>query len=269
MTKPMFTAVVNPYQGCYIGPEQLLPLLHSADSGLAAFQQQLAASIEAWQKLYQLIWLDIPPAAAGFIPAALAAGFEYHHGQGQQLMLVKKLRPDAYLPLAATHSIGVGGLVWSGDPQRRGQVLMVQEQPLPGQTPGYFKLPGGMVEPKENFAIALQREVFEETGVRAKLSGMLGLRHHHQGQFGASNVYLIGVLFASSAHSLPEVWPQVGEIAQARWFEPDAYLSDEKAHPYNKLILRRALSAPLWSAAEIAEYRTRHHDYEIFIGEGA
>lgn len=267
MSAELFRAVVNPYAGCYLGPEQLLPLLQSMDSASAVtvFSQKLQASVAAWQPLYQLVWLELPASAAVLIPVALAQGFEFHHCQPQQLMLVKKLQPQAYLPLAATHSIGVGALVWSGDRQNRGQVLMVQEQPLPGQAAGYFKLPGGMVEPKEHLVQAVQREVLEETGVSAQFAGLLGLRHHHQGQFGASNLYLICVLYANSPQVLPLLSPQVGEIACARWFWPEEYLNDEKAHPYNKLLLSRALAAPLWSDTKIAQYRARHDDYEIFI----
>jgi len=267
MSAELFRAVVNPYAGCYLGAEQLLPLLQSMDSvsAVAVFRQRLQASLVAWQPLYQLVWLDLPASAAVLIPAALAQGFEFHHCQPQQLMLVKKLQPQAYLPLAATHSIGVGALVWSGDRQNRGQVLMVQEQPLAGQAAGYFKLPGGMVEPKEHLVQAVQREVLEETGVSAEFAGMLGLRHHHQGQFGASNIYLVCVLYAGSPAVLPALSPQVGEIAMARWFWPEEYLSDEKAHTYNKLLLSRALAAPLWSDTKIAQYRARHDDYEIFI----
>lgn len=267
MSAELFRAVVNPYAGCYLGPEQLLPLLQSMDSASAVtlFSQKLQASVAAWQPLYQLVWLELPASAAVLIPVALAQGFDFHHCQPQQLMLVKKLQPQAYLPLAATHSVGVGGLVWSGDREHRGQVLMVQEQPLPGQAAGYFKLPGGMVEPKEHLVQAVQREVLEETGVSAEFAGVLGLRHHHQGQFGASNLYLVAVLYAGSPGGLPQLAPQAAEIASARWFWPEEYLADDQAHPYNKLLLSRALAAPLWSDTKIASYRARHDDYEIFI----
>ena len=179
----VFQAVVNPYRGCFIGVGQL-PVKLTAKS-IRRFSKTLANSIDAWQNLYQLIWLELPATHAVLIAPALRLGFEFHHSQGSQLMLVKKLHAQSYVPLAATHSIGVGGLVWSPT----GEILMVREIPLPNEKPGYFKLPGGMVDAKEHLAAAAVREVQEETGVTARFDSFLGLRHHHQGQFGASNLY--------------------------------------------------------------------------------
>lgn len=269
-----FQAVVNPYQGCYIGPEQILPLFTASTAdAIARFAMVLAASIDAWRSSYQLIWLELPASAAVLIPSALDAGFEFHHTQPQQLTLVKKLQPNAYVPLAATHSIGVGAVVWSGNLQAPGHVLMVKERPLPNKTPGYFKLPGGMVEAKEALATAIVREVAEETGVQAKFVGAFGLRQHHHGQFGASNIYFVCVLVAESVAKckvgLPQLNPQAGEIDDAKWFLPTDYLADPLASPYNKLLLQRALDAQLWTDVKVDQYRPQQADYELWLANSA
>lgn len=255
--KPLFEAVVNPYQGCYIGMAQLPAdlSLHSIE----AFCQRLVNSIEAWQTRYRLIWLELPASHAALIAPALQLGFNYHHCHAEQLMLVKTLQGDSYVPLAATHSIGVGGLVWSPS----GEVLMVRELPLPNEKPGYFKLPGGMVESKEHLATAVEREVFEETGVTATFQSVLGMRHHHRGQFGASNLYIVCQLRAQTTRLVAAE----NEIAEVRWFLPADYLNDEKASQYNKLLLKSALKYSGLVQHQVAGYQASAADYEIFLPE--
>lgn len=255
--KAVFNAVVNPYLGCYIGQEQL-PTLLTPDS-IATFTSTLTNSILAWQQDYRVIWLELPDSHAALIAPALGSGFSFHHCQSDKLMLVKKLQTDSYVPLAATHSVGVGGLVWSPD----GQILMVRELALPGQKPGYFKLPGGMVEPKEHLAIAVVREVLEETGVHATFQSVLGMRHHHRGQFGASNLYIVCQLQAQTT----AVFAADNEIAEVRWFSPDTYLNDEKASEYNKLLLSSALKQAGMVSHHVAGYSQSAADYEIFLPE--
>lgn len=251
----VFNAVVNPYLGCYIGSDQLPTSLTNDD--IATFTATLTQSIATWQQDYRLIWLELPASHATLIAPALGLGFSFHHCQSDKVMLVKKLQTDSYLPLAATHSIGVGGLVWSP----AGEVLMVRELALPGQTPGYFKLPGGMVEPKEHLALAVEREVLEETGVHATFQSVLGMRHHHRGQFGASNLYIVCQLQAQTT----AVCAAENEIAEVRWFSPADYLTDDKASEYNKLLLRSALKQSGLVQHQVANYAQSAADYEILL----
>jgi 8-oxo-dGTP pyrophosphatase MutT (NUDIX family) len=51
-------------------------------------------------------------------------------------------------------------------------VLLIQE--VTG--PRLWKLPGGLMDPKETIKEAVIREVYEETGVCAKFEGILGFR---------------------------------------------------------------------------------------------
>jgi len=258
ITQPsIFQAVVNPYRGCYIGLEQLPAELTPAC--VAVFGQRLAHTILAWQQDYRLIWLELPSSHAALIAPALALDFTFHHCHSDRLMLVRKLQPESYLPLAATHSVGVGGLVWSP----AGEVLMVRELTLPGQTAGYFKLPGGMVEPKEHLATAVEREVLEETGVQARFQSVLGMRHHHRGQFGASNLYIVCQLQAQ----ITALVAAENEIAEVRWFRPDVYLNDEKASQYNKLLLSAALKQSGMVSHQVSGYAQSAADYEIFLPE--
>ena len=51
---------------------------------------------------------------------------------------------------------------------------MIQEIRSPEPKP--WKFPGGLMDPGETIWQALEREVFEETGVKAKFEGIIGLR---------------------------------------------------------------------------------------------
>lgn len=247
----LFDALVNPYNGVYIGPEQL-------PDSVAEFAGRLAASVEAWHYHYALIWLELPASRAELISVAVELGFAFHHCTADKLMLSKKLQADSYLPSAATHSIGVGAVVLSAS----GKVLLVQEKPLEGRSPGYFKLPGGMVDAKEHLVDAAIREVLEETGVTARFDSFLGLRHHHQGQFGASNLYMVCRLTAEETEPKPD--PR--EILQARWFDCAEYLADSNASFYNKLLVQTALTGQRLSNQKVPGYMTNPDDYEIFMG---
>lgn len=220
------------------------------------FSVWLSQSLPALSLSYKLFWLNLNADEPAFITPALRHGFHYHHAEGTSITLVKRLQPEAYLPLAATHSIGVGAAVFNP----LGQILLVQEIPLGGKKAGYFKLPGGMVETKEHFVAALEREVLEETGVQASFQGWFAMRHHHQGQFGASNLYLVARLHSDQT----DVAPDLNEIAAAAWFDPHQFLQDPLAHPYNKLLVEAALDSPLLTARDLPEYQAGPLGFELF-----
>jgi 8-oxo-dGTP diphosphatase len=50
-----------------------------------------------------------------------------------------------------------------------------------GPTKGSYMLPGGIVEPGETLDAAVVREVFEETGIEARVIGICGIRSRHDG----------------------------------------------------------------------------------------
>lgn len=119
-----------------------------------------------------------------------------------------------------------------------------------------------MVDAKEHLADAAIREVLEETGVIARFDSFLGLRHHHQGQFGASNLYMVCRLTAEETEPKPD--PR--EILQARWFDCAEYLADPNASPYNKLLVQTALTGQRLSSQKVAGYMANPDQYEIFLG---
>lgn len=78
--------------------------------------------------------------------------------------------PGMYAPRQATDQtavkLGVGVIICDGD----GRILLERRSDC-----GWWGLPGGAVEPGESVSRAARREVFEETGLRVELTGMLGV----------------------------------------------------------------------------------------------
>ena len=60
---------------------------------------------------------------------------------------------------------------------RTGRCLALRRDPRSNLYPGQWDLPGGKVDDGESFDAALQREVFEETGLRLELMGVIGAWH--------------------------------------------------------------------------------------------
>ena len=75
-----------------------------------------------------------------------------------------------YVSRHSLHKIGVGGLCLHDD-----KVLFVKH--TYGVSVGKWTLPGGYVELGESLSKAIEREVFEETGVQTRASDIIAIRH--------------------------------------------------------------------------------------------
>ena len=75
-----------------------------------------------------------------------------------------------YVAKHSLHKIGVGGIC-----SKDGEILFVKH--TYGVSKGKWTLPGGYVELNESLSRAIEREVFEETGVQARAVNILALRH--------------------------------------------------------------------------------------------
>lgn len=246
----MITGMRNRHRGIVIDPATLAS---TAD----AFGAELDSCIAAWEREgLEFAWLEVPADCSELIPVAVAAGFEFHHCRVRSLVMVKRLRPLAYVPAGATHTIGSGGVVLSEDRE----VLVVLEHRDADSRPGHFKLPGGMLEPREHLAEGTVREVLEETGVETRFQGVVGLRHHHQGQFGTSNLYFACLLQPTSR----TIRVDAREIAQAKWVPVDDYLADDDTGAYNKRVVRAALSGRTLGPEPLEGYM-EPGAYEVFV----
>jgi 8-oxo-dGTP pyrophosphatase MutT (NUDIX family) len=200
----------------------------------ADFGAVLEASMAEWRADgVRGVWLRLPTksaAARGFVAPAIAAGFEFHHAKPGYAMMtawlpaVTEAAPNT-LPLYPHHQVGVGGMVLDASGTR---VLAIQEKA--GNT-GFWKLPGGLVDPREDLAGAACREVLEETGVAATFLGLCAFRESHAGPFGSTDLYAVAALrldagsYGEGNTEPPMPSPQEREIARAEWLPLAEFLN--------------------------------------------
>jgi 8-oxo-dGTP pyrophosphatase MutT (NUDIX family) len=220
---------VNQFRGVAIDPAQL-------PADLDEFRVRLALSLATWQAdSLKLVWLDLPIAQARLIPAATEAGFVFHHSEEDRLTLLYRIQPDALVPTYATHYIGAGGVVLN--PRR--ELLVVNEVHRRDKSRPYWKLPGGALHPGEHLADAVVREVYEETGVRAKFEALVCFRHWHGYRWNKSDIYFICRLSPISE----EIVLQQDEIEAAHWMPVADYLASDFVGVFNKRIVQAALES--------------------------
>ncbi|MFW5688735.1 MAG: NUDIX domain-containing protein [Spirochaetota bacterium] len=221
----VLASTLNPFRGREIDPFQLPG---HADS----FARDLDESIAAWRaEGVKVVWLQLPVERAVLVPAAVAAGFAYHHATDAWLELTLRLEPDAYVPPFATHYIGAGGVVLTDD--RR--LLVIQER---HHRHRHYKLPGGALHPGEHIVDAVIREVREETGIAAEFMSLVCFRHWHGYRYGKSDIYFVARLRPLSF----EIELDESEIAECMWMPVDEYLHDPDTHEFNRRIVRSALT---------------------------
>jgi 8-oxo-dGTP diphosphatase len=99
---------------------------------------------------------------------------------------------------------------------RDDRVLLVRRARAPGK--GLYSLPGGRVEFGESLAIALHREIAEETALRIDIVALTGFREILPGQRGGGH-YLIMSFAARWLAGEPVLNEELDDFA---WLRPDA-----------------------------------------------
>ena len=101
-----------------------------------------------------------------------------------------------------------------------------------------YKLAGGYIDNNDTISQALERAVFEETGINVKLESIVSIGHFSPGQFNESNLYIV-----CNAKPLSKkiTITDSQEIIEAKWINIDEYLDSKEIHPYNKKIVTTAM----------------------------
>ena len=175
-----------------------------------------------------LLWVELPIEKSEFIPVLTKLDFEFHHCEEKSVTLVKKMVKDAMVPTTKNFIVGVGAVVRNGE-----QILVVKDRFSAG-----YKLPGGYIDKNESIKEAVKREVFEETGIDVEFESILNIGHFRNGQFGASNLYIV----CTAKPFTKEISiNDLSEIADAKWINPEDFLNSKEVNNYNKSVVQAAL----------------------------
>lgn len=218
------------YNSRYIASEAL-PLEREA------FSKALAATLLYFRaQTVKGVFLDLSLAQAPLLEEAVAQGFKLHHCRGDQLLCLVQWLPasPSRLPAYASHYMGVGGLVL--DLNHPPRLLVIKEKS--GNCTTCWKIPGGLVDAGEYLSKAVEREVLEETGVKASFEGVLALRENTDYHFGKSDLYVICLLSPLSK----ELQACEIEVAHCEWMEVETFAKQQFRVETQKIIAELALS---------------------------
>lgn len=245
-------ATPNRFQGIEIDAEAL-------PEDLVEFQERLSASLNEWENQgYKVAWLTVPIEKAAVIHIATEAGFTFHHAAETYLLLTKRIQENALIPEYATHYIGAGGVVLN----QKEEILVVSELHRRSESP-YYKLPGGALHAGEHIAQCVEREILEETGVRARFESLVCFRHWHGYRYDKSDIYFVCRLSPLSA----DITIQAEEIEECLWLPVQDYLTSDSVSTFNKHIVKAAIESPGVTHMEIEGYSTPDR-HEIFMPHG-
>lgn len=241
-----FNTILDPFNGITI--EQI-----SLPTSKDEFEINLDYLIENTKNRRNLIWIYIDINRSDFIPIATKKGFFFHSCDEDYILVVKRLFPNAIIPTAANHTLGVGAIVIHNN-----KLLVVKER----ISNLGFKMPGGHIDNKEMISTALVREVKEETGIDVQFDSIISLGHFYPHQFHKSNLYILCIANATSYEINIE---DTDEILEAKWVDINEYLEDDKVMDYSKAIVVAAIRH---KGLTLTNHETLTHikkDFELFF----
>lgn len=214
------------------------------------FKEEIIRIIDSL-KNKELLWIKIPIEKSDFISILTNLDFEFHHCDERNLMLIKKLRQDIFIPTTKNFIVGVGAIVLSNR-----KLLAVKDRYSSGH-----KLPGGHIDKNETIKDALKREVFEETGIGIEFESIVNIGHFRNGQFGESNLYIV---CTAKALTKEITINDSSEIAEAIWIDPVEFLKSDDVNTYNKSIVKAAMDNKELKLIE-QKIKLRVPDGEVFF----
>jgi ADP-ribose pyrophosphatase YjhB (NUDIX family) len=205
----------------------------SIELSVSSFKISLQKLLEqAKKEQISLLWLDLTVKQNKHIAIALEMGFEFHNCEAKRTTLTYQVTKDAYIPVPPTHTIGVGAVVIN----KKNELLMVRDRIHTSNS--IYKLPGGMLEHAQSLEEGVVREVWEETGIKAKLLKMVSVLNSHPFTFNKSNMYMV---FQLEALSEEINIIDTHEIEFALWMHLDEFFAHEEMSDFQKKLVRSAL----------------------------
>jgi len=137
------------------------------------------------------------------------------------------------------YSIGVGGVVLCGH-----KALLVRRA-LGGHV-GAWAIPGGFIERDETIDVAVQREVFEEAGVKAEIEGLIAVRSRVTDT--ENSAYFIFLLRTTEDKAQADGF----EVDEARFFT----MAEVQALPQLQALSRLVVTQALQGGATLLTFHT-------------
>lgn len=78
---------------------------------------------------------------------------------------------------------------------------------------GFWKIPGGLVDDEEYISEAAEREVWEETGIKAKFQSIIAWRERTNYKWGQGDIYFAAVMKPETF----DIKIDPFEIKEAKW----------------------------------------------------
>jgi len=173
-----------------------------------------------------IMWLKLPPILYNHLSMLLDWGsFVIHHGVPEYLMLIRhntKRQEDKEVknaPLYSTHYAKIECLVVDRD-SVTGKIhyLAVREAYASGtDRTTFYKLITGLILPGERIDEAAEREVWEETKIKAQFVGVIGISNRINTRF-SKDEYIFGCVLHTT---IPNQQPIIddSELMEAHWIE--------------------------------------------------
>jgi A/G-specific adenine glycosylase len=208
-----------------------------------------AKSKESERRLWELAAANLPPGRAGDYNQALMdlgatvctpKAPDCPHCPLGELCQARRLgvqeqRPAAVNKPAVPHHTVTAAVIW-----RDGRLLLAQRPPE-GLLGGMWEFAGGKLQPGEDLAACLKREIREELGVEIDVHESLGVYHHAYSHFRVT-------LHAFACSLWEGAEPRPLQVHDLRWVVP-ADLGDYPMGKLDRQIARRIVNGPHLSAA--------------------
>ena len=207
----------------------------------STFQSMLEKALSEWKAASKKgIWIHCPVENAELVPIATRLGFDFHMVHQKKILVLSQWLPEKTpnkLPLPPSHQVGVGCVVFC--PWDPSLMLVVQEKTGPAAAWNLWKMPTGLSDPGEDVHLAAERELMEETGLKASFEGIIIMRQAHSSRSGtrsSSDLFFV----CQMKLQLPEGFdPQVDkvedlfkacpdEIAAIEWMSVEDYCNQER-----------------------------------------
>ena len=222
----MLRAKEDLYNGLIIEVDSIEESALEFKTSLISLQKQAKEDVK------NLLWLELTTKQSQHIAIALELGFDFHNCEEKCTTLTYRVKEDAYIPVSPSHTIGVGAVVIN----KQNELLMVRDRI--NNDHSIYKLPGGMVEHTDKLSDAVEREVWEETGIKAKLTKMVSVLNSYPYRFNKSNMYIV---FQLEPLTLEINIIDTHEIEEAIWMPLDKFFLHEEMSRFQKTLVYAAL----------------------------